>query len=132
MQRLFVVEFQVALQPIYHLPCLPMSKETNPPATKADIEALMDSIGKLYESNDRWVAQLLKSNERSRDEILESIRRNRTEAVEEMKRHFDVVVEDIRHDLLGANRDEVISLRNSKVDHEQRLLRLEQTVGVTA
>lgn len=132
MQRLSVVEFLVALQPIYHLPCLPMSKETNPPATKADIEAMMDSIGKLYDSNERWMNQLLTDNKRSEDEILKSVRRNKIEAVEEMKRHFDVVVEDIRHDLLGANRDEVISLRNSKVDHEQRLLRLERSVGFVA
>jgi hypothetical protein len=109
-----------------------MSKETNPPATKADIEALMDSIGKLYESNDRWMKQLLTVNEHFQTQILESIRRNKMEAVEEMKRHFDVVVEDIRHDLLGANRDEVIRLQNAKVDHDQRLLRLERSVGFAA
>jgi hypothetical protein len=109
-----------------------MSKETNPPATKADIDALMDSIGKLYDSNERWMNQILTANERFRDEILESVRRSKTEAVEETKRHFDVVMEDIRHDLLGANRDEVISLRNSKVDHEQRLLRIERSVGFVA
>lgn len=109
-----------------------MSKDTNPPATKADVDAMMDSIEKLYDSNERWMNQLLTANERFRDEILESVRRSKKEAVEEMKRHFDVVVEDIRHDLLGANRDEVIGLRNSTVDHEQRLLRLERSVGFVA
>ena len=120
-----VVDFPVARQPICHLPCFPMSQDTNPPATKADIDALM-------ESNERWMGQLLTANARFRDEILESVRQNKTEAVEEMRRHFDVVVEGIRHDLLGANRDEVISLRNSKVDHEQRLLRLERSAGFAA
>ena len=106
-----------------------MSKETSPPATKADIEALMESIGNLYQAHERWMNQHLTGQEEFRDEILKSVRRNRTESVDEMKRHFDVVVEDIRHDLVGANRDEVVSLRNSRVDHEQRLLRLERYIG---
>jgi hypothetical protein len=118
-----------------------MSKEANTsPATKADIEALMDSIGKLYDTNERWMKQLLEVNERCRDELSadhkrlgtemhKSMERFRKEAVDEITRHFDVVVENIRHDLVGANHDEVISLKNQKVNHEQRLLRLERTVG---
>lgn len=110
-----------------------MSKDANtPPATKADIEALMESIGKLYESNERWMKQLLEANEKFRDELLESMGRFKTDTVDEITRHFDVVVENIRHDLIGANRDEVVSLTNAKVDHEQRLLRLERTVGFCA
>ena len=121
-----------------------MSKDANKtPATKADMEALMDSIGKLYDSNERWMKQLLEANERNRDELIadhkrfgaemhKSMERFKKETVDEITRHFDVVVESIRHDLIGANRDEVISLTNAKVDHEQRLLRLERTVGVCA
>jgi len=76
------------------------------PVTKADINALMDSIGKLYDANEAWK--------------------------EEIIRHFDVVVENIRHDLEGANRDEIEVLKDSKASHEQRITRLESHVGLVA
>ena len=89
------------------------------PATKADIKGLMDSIGKLYDAIEGWKDDILQANERRKDEILN-----------EMKRHFDVAVEDIRHDLEGANRDEIDILKDTKRDHEKRITRLEQHVGV--
>lgn len=64
----------------------------------------MDSIGKLYDANEGW-----------KDDII---------------RHFDVAVEDIRHDLEGANRDEIGVLKDAKRDHEQRIVRLEQQAGI--
>lgn len=78
------------------------------PATKADITGLMEhldrSIQELYDANSRWK--------------------------EEIIRHFDVAVEDIRHDLLGARRDEVELLKDGHSDHELRLKRVERHVGL--
>ncbi len=52
---------------------------------------------------------------------------------EETRRHFDVVAEDIRHDLLGANKDEIEGLKQSRTDHGQRIARLERhSFGVAA
>lgn len=87
------------------------------PATKADINALMDSIGKLYDANEAWKDEILAANKGWKDEII---------------RHFDVVVEDIRHNLEGANRDEIEVLKDSKADHEKRISRLESHVGLVA
>ena len=41
---------------------------------------------------------------------------------EEIKRYFDVRVEDIRHDLLGVNKDKIEL-------HEDRIRRLERHAG---
>lgn len=51
---------------------------------------------------------------------------------EEIIRHFDVVVENIRHDLEGANKDEIGVLKDGKSDHEQRIVHLEQLAGMRA
>jgi len=76
-----------------------MTKDDTSPATKADIKSLMDSIGRLYDANEKW-----------KDQIID---------------HFQIVAEDIRHDLKGANHDEIQSLKNTKDDHERRLQTLE-------
>lgn len=51
------------------------------PATKADIKMLMDSMGKLFDANEKWK--------------------------DELKGHFDLTVETIRHDLIGAKNDKI-------------------------
>lgn len=40
----------------------------------------------------------------------------KTEILEEIKSHFDLAVENIRHDLLGANRDEIEAVKD-RVTH---------------
>jgi hypothetical protein len=49
---------------------------------------------------------------------------------DEILRHFDVVAVDMRHDALGANRDEIEVLKDAKVDHEERIIGLEQMAGL--
>jgi iron-sulfur cluster repair protein YtfE (RIC family) len=44
---------------------------------------------------------------------------------ERTKRHFDLTVETIRHDLLGANRDEIETLKD-------RITRVERHLGFAA
>lgn len=51
---------------------------------------------------------------------------------EEIIHHFDLVLENIRHDLEGANRDEIEVLKDAKVDHGNRITKLEQAVGLRA
>lgn len=61
---------------------MPMAKhEDTSPATKDDIKMLMDSIGRLYDANERWK--------------------------NELKEHFDLKTEIIRHDLIDAKSDRV-------------------------
>jgi hypothetical protein len=64
-------------------------------ATKQDIQMLMDSMGKLYEANERWK--------------------------EEIIHEFKVVAEDIRHDALGANKDKIQNHENRITHVEQAL-----------
>ena len=79
-------------------------KDDQTPATKADITALMDSIGKLYDANERWK--------------------------EELKEDFRLVIEDLRHDVLGARHDKVELLDNRTRDLDKRVTRLETRVGL--
>lgn len=76
-----------------------MAKDSQAPATKTDIAMLMKEIGKLYDAQDRWK--------------------------EEIRRHFDLTVETIRHDLRGANKDEIVALKD-------RVSRLERHTGLVA
>jgi KaiC/GvpD/RAD55 family RecA-like ATPase len=74
------------------------------PATKADIQLIMAELGKLYDANQRWK--------------------------NEMKEHFDLTVENIRHDLEGANRDQIDVLKDRSTDHQRRIVRLEKLAGL--
>jgi hypothetical protein len=86
---------------------VPKPLKKSPPAMKADIKLLMESIGRLYDANERWKDEVIGAQERWKDEI---------------KRHFDLKVETIRHDLLGANKDRI-------ENHEHRITRLERRTG---
>lgn len=97
------VDFWVARQPFYPLPFQSM-KDDQTAATKADIQLLMDSIGNLYDANER-----LK---------------------EELKGHFDLVIENLRHDFLGGRHDKVELLDDKTQDLDKRVSRLEAYIGV--
>ncbi len=90
--------------PFIRYPVFPMDDQT--PATKADIKALMDSIGGLYDRSERW-----------KNEIMQ---------------HFDVVVENLRHDFIWANRDAIELLKDVRIDHEDRIMRLERHADIVA
>lgn len=80
-----------------------MTDNGNAPATKNDLEVTK--------------SELRAEMKQMKDEII---------------RHFDVALEQMRHDLAGANQDEIETLKDGKVDHENRIVRLEQTVGLRA
>ena len=48
----------------------------------------------------------------------------------EIIRHFDVVLEQIRHDAMGANRDETELIKDKQSNHEIRIKRLERRAGL--
>ncbi|MEK7218184.1 MAG: hypothetical protein AAB728_01825 [Patescibacteria group bacterium] len=87
------------------------------PATKQDIALLMESIGKLYNADERWKDEIIDANERWKDEII---------------RHVDVTVENIRHELRSANREEIEVLKDRSKDHGARIQRLESAAGLSA
>ena len=60
---------------------------------------LMESQAKLYDDMKQW-----------KDDVMG---------------HLDVVAENIRHDLKGASRDELESLKDTTTKHEKRIEALE-------
>lgn len=50
----------------------------------------------------------------------------------EILHQFQLTVETIRHDLAGANRDEISQMKDTSQDHEQRIVRLERSAGLPA
>lgn len=94
---------------------VPMKKKDDQsPATKKDIRILMDQMGRYY----------LKTEDRIR-EYKEYTEDRLKEHNEDIKRYFDIRVEDIRHDLLGVNKDKI-------EQHEDRIRRLERHAGLAA
>jgi len=51
---------------------------------------------------------------------------------EEILHEFRLTVETIRHDLLGANHDEIGQLKDKSQDHELRIRCLERSSGLAA
>lgn len=75
---------------------------------------LMEQLGAYYDRTERRVA-----------EVEERFEQRLAEHEDRIKRHFDLTVEAIRHDLLGANRDEIETLKD-------RIVRLERHTGLGA
>ena len=84
-------------------------------ATKQDVQMLMEQIGEYYIGTEEKMFKL-------EQKILESEDR--------MKRHFDLSVETIRHDLKGANRDEINVLKDRSQSHDERITHLERHAGI--
>ena len=131
-----------------------MTKDDTAPATKLDIKILMDSMGKLYRANEKWKNDLLShmeqwkndilsTNEKWKNELLGHMEQWKSDLRDDLKKlkadvrvdmkkqkdetihHFYVVLEDIRHDLQGANKDEIEVMKDKINNHEQRIGELE-------
>jgi hypothetical protein len=96
-----------------------MVEDSKTPATKKDIALLMNEMAKLYGAQEQWKREIIDRQKVWKDEILEGQAHGKDEII----RHFDVVVETIRHDLLGANRDEMEGVKD-------RVKRLERHTGL--
>lgn len=60
------------------------------------------------------------------DMINNSIEKNH----EETLRHIDALAENIRIDLGGANKDEIAGIKDIQKDHENRIIRVEEHIGL--
>lgn len=79
-----------------------MAAQDQSPATKEDVKLLMEQMGKYYEKTHQEMAEWKK----------------------EIIHEFHIVEENIRHDLLkGALNDKI-------AQHEDRIIRIEQHVGL--
>ena len=85
-----------------------MSGDASQPATKADLIRLQKQIGLI---------------------VQQQLAAAKQEWLEDIKRYFDVTVENIRHDLQGANADEISLVGNTLNDHERRLTTVEKLAG---
>ncbi|MCB9808211.1 hypothetical protein H6770_03050 [Candidatus Peribacteria bacterium] len=105
-----------------------MQGDTTAPATKADMQQLMDHIDEtiavLHDDMQLWKDALQKDTEQWRDEVHQDTEKWK----EEIKADFYIAVGQIRHDLIGANRDEISVLQDARQDHERRIATLESRV----
>lgn len=73
-----------------------MLNDSHAPATKGDLQYLMGNVSEQMDSIYGAIDFLYKANERWKEEIIHE---------------FHIVAEDIRHDCLGANKDEIENLK---------------------
>jgi len=100
---------------------LPVSKDSLTPATKRD---LRDLEKRLDAKIDRLAARVDRLDRRI-NSVERRLRADMKNMKDEILRHFDLTVETIRHDLLGANRDEIGVIKD-------RVTRLEKHTGLVA
>lgn len=90
------------------------------PATKGDIQTLMEYIHHAFEDMERRFQNL----EHSFEALEKDVAAHLKESEGRVKQYFDVVAENIRHDFLhGALPDKI-------EQHEDRIRRLEQHAGL--
>lgn len=63
------------------------------------------------------------ATKRDLNDLRKELKTDMGEMKEEILRHFDVVAEDLRHDVMGANRDEVELIKD-------RVTKLERHTGL--
>ena len=85
-----------------------MANDDNAPATKGDLKQFKEEI--ISEMTGKMNGMIEKNN----DKIF---------------RYFDVVAENMRHDLVGAHRDQVEVLKDKSKNHEERIKALERSKG---
>ncbi len=85
-----------------------MANPSQPQSSKPDIATILNEIAKLYNAQKKWKQEIIDRQQVWKDEII---------------RHFDVAVETIRHDLLGADHDEIEGIKD-------RVTRLERHTGL--
>lgn len=98
-----------------------MSARKPSPATKQDLRSLESGLTRQFTSQ---IDQKLTDTElRLTKHFDEKLAATTAESEARILRHFDLTVEAIRHDLVGANSDEISSL-------DDRVTRLEEHFGL--
>jgi len=98
------------------------------PATKKDLRDLEKRLDGRIDRLDTKVDRLDTKVERLDAKIgtgEQSLRHDMAKLKDEILRHFDLTVETIRHDLLGANHDEIENIKD-------RVKKLERHTGLVA
>lgn len=90
-----------------------MVAQDQSPATKEDVQGIMEYLSK----NDEGIHLVQKE--------LASLRKDMDKRFVETHHQFGVVAEDIKHNFQGAFHDKI-------EQHEDRIIRLEQHVGMAA
>lgn len=121
-----------------------MGKKNSSPATKEDVKKIVseavgelaaivkvgfDDVYKRFDDIDKRFDDVYKQlhNSGSRISLVE---KNLQESEERLKQHFDVVAENIHQDIAGANADEVSLVKQKQENLEERLVVVEEKVGV--
>lgn len=87
------------------------------PATKADIAAIMESIGRLHDANERWKDEILHATKRWKEDIIH---------------HFDVALENAAHNLGGIFKDRTQQHHDDLGDLKRRVRAIESHLGLVA
>ncbi|MBU0458942.1 hypothetical protein KJ652_03005 [Patescibacteria group bacterium] len=122
------------------------------PATKQDIT---EAIGNLHQYMVKWKDENLVSNKKWKDEIInatdEKILKSENRIIRILKRYFDtnielalerqetslihkfnVIAENLHHNAVGANKDEIETLKDTHKTHDLRITRLEKHTNLIA
>jgi hypothetical protein len=93
-----------------------IADDENQPATKRDVREAVDDVRR----------DLLTEIEGTESRLTHEIGSMK----EDIFRHFDVAVENIRHDLEGANADEISVIKDRQGQHDERISVREQRSGL--
>ena len=85
-----------------------LHKDDDQPATKHDLRLLKQDI----------------------DSRLDALVGEMVRQFDELRRHFDVAVENVKHEMAGANADEISLLKDTGDNHEKRLRIAERKLGL--
>lgn len=87
-----------------------MTGDPQSPATQADLQQVRAEMIRRFTTVDEQFQRVFEHIDRKTEEIM---------------RHFDVVAEQLRHDAMGANRDDIEGVKD-------RVAQLEQHCGLVA
>ncbi|MDD5041932.1 MAG: hypothetical protein PHX87_06160 [Candidatus Peribacteraceae bacterium] len=102
-----------------------MSQSDDAPATKRDLKALATKRELKALATKRDLKALASKRELKDLVTRREMQKEMQHMRDEILRHFDLTVETIRHDLTGANRDEMETIKD-------RVTRLERHTGLVA
>jgi hypothetical protein len=121
-------------RPIIRFP-ITIMKDSNPPATKADIKKLLDEFGKVNERIDGLDKGLNKRLDEFRGEMngrLDEFRGEMNRRLDEIDHQLRVLIEQTHFNLAEASHDAEEVLKDKYVGLEKRVKRVENAVGLAA
>ncbi len=99
-----------------------MMKDDTSPATKQDVALIMDTMGKLFDEVHGVKGQMVDLNEELRQEIKDAETRTLHQT--------GLWIETLRTDVFDVKKDQVAQHHDRLADHDRRIVKLEQKVGV--